>query len=390
MNVALLHAPQRPCCVAERNDKSPDSVRRLPDLRPQNIKRPDVRDGRARVGAAEDSKRPRRPRKVPRRARVTPPRPLRKWTAGSCRWRSAGERSARGLGGRKRGGNRGGVVGQEGVVCCRRDGKEEHVDKRRARRRVGKRPRQVRGDPGRRVLLEADKPPEDAPAARVKLGVGGRERRRKRPRSVERPGRCAGVPLTNRLAEGRVERAAERSNRVVPDRPGDLLRALRREVGGDGRKRVGVERSSQRPAEGRDLGDGRDPGRDRLLLRQALRANASDNDKVGPSSPWRVATAVMRGMNVGASITRDVFREATRSRVVVAAAWRDASWSGSSCGARRACGACRSAMSWASAPRPSRGAATSALWRRHCRCEQVQSVGFQEFCGMVGTKKKKA
>ena len=144
------------------------------------------------------------------------------------------ERSARGLGGRKRGGNRGGVVGQEGVVCCRRDGKEELVDKRRARRRVGKRPRQVPGDPGQRVLLDTDKPPEDTPAARVKLGVGGRERRRKRPRSVERTGRCAGVPPTNRLAEGRVERAAERSNRVVPDRPGDLLRALRREVGGDG------------------------------------------------------------------------------------------------------------------------------------------------------------
>ena len=57
--------------LAKPADKCPDRVpRRLPDLRPQNIKRPDVRDRRARVGAAEDSKRPRRPRKVPRQARV--------------------------------------------------------------------------------------------------------------------------------------------------------------------------------------------------------------------------------------------------------------------------------------------------------------------------------
>ena len=237
MNVALPHAPQRPCRLAKPPpNKCPDSVpRRLPDLRPQNIKRPDVRDRSARVGAAEDSKRPRRPRKVPRQARVKPPRLVEEVDGRELPLaQRAGERSARGLGGRKRGGNRSRVVGQEGVVCCRRDGKEEPVDKRRARRRVGKRPRQVRGDPGRRVLLDTDKPPEDAPAARVKLGVGGRERRRKRPRSVERPGRCAGVPPTNRLAEGRVERAAERSNRVVPDRPGDLLRALRREVGAMG------------------------------------------------------------------------------------------------------------------------------------------------------------
>ena len=61
--------------LAKSADKCPDRVpRRLPDLRPQNIKRPDVPDGRARVGAAEDSKRPRRPRKVPRQARVKPPR----------------------------------------------------------------------------------------------------------------------------------------------------------------------------------------------------------------------------------------------------------------------------------------------------------------------------
>ena len=285
MNVALPHAPQRPCCVAERNDKSPDRVRRrLPDLRPENIKRPDVRDRRARVGAAEDSKRPRRPRKVPRQARVKPPRLVEEVDGRELPLaQRAGERSARGLGGRKRGGNRGGVVGQEGVVCCRRDGKEELVDKRRARRRVGKRPRQVRGDPGQRVLLDTDKPPEDTPAARVKLGVGGRERRRKRPRSVERTGRCAGVPPTNRLAEGRVERAAERSNRVVPDRPGDLLRALRREVGGDGRKRVGVERSSQRPAERCDRGDGRDPGRGRLLLRLRVEGKC-----VGQRQGWAV------------------------------------------------------------------------------------------------------
>ena len=57
--------------LAKPPDKCPDGVpRRLPDLRPENNKRPDVRDGRARVGAAEDSKRPRRPRKVPRQARV--------------------------------------------------------------------------------------------------------------------------------------------------------------------------------------------------------------------------------------------------------------------------------------------------------------------------------
>ena len=60
--------------LANPPDKSPDSVRRLSDLRPENIKRPDVRDRSARVGAAEDSKRPRRPRKVPRQARVKPPR----------------------------------------------------------------------------------------------------------------------------------------------------------------------------------------------------------------------------------------------------------------------------------------------------------------------------
>ena len=75
MNVALPHAPQRPCCVAEPAEMNVDGVRRrLPDIRPENIKRPDVRDRSARVGAAEDSKRPRRPRKVPRRARVKPPR----------------------------------------------------------------------------------------------------------------------------------------------------------------------------------------------------------------------------------------------------------------------------------------------------------------------------
>ena len=165
MNVALPHAPQHPCCVAERNDKSPDVRRRLPDLRPV-IKRPDVRDRSARVGAAEDSKRPRRPRKVPRQARVKPPRLVEEVDGRELPLaQRAGERSARGLGGRKRGGNRSRVVGQEGVVCCQRDGKEELVDKRRARRRVSKRPRQVRGNPGQRVVLNADKPPEDKPSS---------------------------------------------------------------------------------------------------------------------------------------------------------------------------------------------------------------------------------
>ena len=41
--------------------------------------------------------------------------------------------------------------------------------------------------------------------------------------------------------------------------------------------------------------------------------------------------------------------------------------------------------------RPSRGGRDErAVAASLCRCEQVQSVGFQEFCGMVGTKKKKA
>ena len=196
MNVALPHAPQRPCCVAKPNDKCLDRVRRrLPDLRPENTKRPGVRDRSARDGAAEDSKRPRRPRKVPRQARVKPPRLVEVDGRELPLAQRAGERSARGLGGRKRGGNRGGVVGQEGVVCCRRDGKEEHVDKRRARRRVGKRPRQVRGDPGQRVLLDTDKPPEDTPAARVKLGVGGRERRRPGASPQTPPQRGAHGPL---------------------------------------------------------------------------------------------------------------------------------------------------------------------------------------------------
>ena len=76
--------------LAKPNDKCPDRVRRrLPDLRPQNIKRPDVRDRRARVGAAEDSKRPRRPRRYRVRHASNRPASLRKWTAGSCRWRSA-------------------------------------------------------------------------------------------------------------------------------------------------------------------------------------------------------------------------------------------------------------------------------------------------------------
>ena len=89
MNLALSHTCDALRRLAEPNDKSPERVRRrLPDLRPQNTKRPDVRDGRARDGAAEDSKRPRRPQKVPRQARVKAPASL-KWTAGSCRWRSA-------------------------------------------------------------------------------------------------------------------------------------------------------------------------------------------------------------------------------------------------------------------------------------------------------------
>ena len=96
------------CRVAKPNDKCPDRVRlSLADLRPEDIKRPDVRDRRARVGAAEDSKRPRRPRKVPRRARVKPPRLVEEVDGRELPLaQRAVERSARGLGGRKRGGNR--------------------------------------------------------------------------------------------------------------------------------------------------------------------------------------------------------------------------------------------------------------------------------------------
>ena len=56
-------------------------------------------------------------------------------------------------------------------MYCRREGKEQRVDKRRTEWGVGKRLRPVGGDTGQRVLFDTGKPPEDAPAARVKLGV---------------------------------------------------------------------------------------------------------------------------------------------------------------------------------------------------------------------------
>ena len=78
------------CGLADPADKLLDDARsHLPDLRPQNIKRPDVRDRSARVGARRTASDPAVPERYRVRHASNRPASLRKWTAGSCRWRSA-------------------------------------------------------------------------------------------------------------------------------------------------------------------------------------------------------------------------------------------------------------------------------------------------------------
>ena len=100
---------------------------------------------------------------------------------------------------------------------------ERARQKRRGGRCVGKRSRQVCGDAGRCALLDVDKPPEDAHAARVEFGVCGGERRIKRRRracescSVHSGTPCGASAVISRHRAGTAsnEKKDNRSGRIV-------------------------------------------------------------------------------------------------------------------------------------------------------------------------------
>ena len=119
---------------------------------------------------------------------------------------------------------------------------------------------------------------------------GARQARRRRPGASPQtpPQRGAHGPLrrcpTHQPSRGGPCRARGRAQQ--PCRSGPPGRSPARAPAGsrgDGRKRVGVERSSQRPAERCDRGDGRDPGRERLLLRLRVEGKC-----VGQRQGWAV------------------------------------------------------------------------------------------------------
>ena len=291
------------CRLAKPADKSPDRVRRLPDLRPQNIKRPDVRDRRARDGAAEDSKRPRRPRKVPRRARVKPPRlveevdgrelPLAHRAAERCAGSlcdaSAGAIAA------------GSLVRRATFVANATATKSSSTNVAPGGASASARVR--------------------SPATRDSVSSWTRtSRRRTRPRRASSSATACESVAANAPAAWSARAAAPVSNApTVSRRAVSSARQSAAPVSFRTARAASCARSGGKSGAMAQARRGRAqqsaPGwwcRQRLQRRQT-RPTASapsvvgncivPRNKVGPSSPWRVATAAMRGMNVGASIS---------------------------------------------------------------------------------------